>query len=129
MSRRGFLAVFRRNVEFAAWAAAPSGWSARPACRADLDAIGAAGKAVELTHPDAALPVLLVEQSGSYLGTASGAYLHLPSSSSRVLPLLPLCDPVVQELIRTLGGLARGRERTGIEGGMIAEESRTPLVA
>ena len=113
MQHREFLAIGQRNIDLAAWAAAPYGWSARPAQHTEFVTIGGM-RAVELLHPRSPIAVLLVEpckDRRDYEGGASSrGFLCLSAGVRGALQLPALLEhPAIMQLIWALGSVAHRR--------------------
>jgi hypothetical protein len=109
MQKREFLAILRPNVDLAAWAAAPYGWSARPAARNELVAMVAPGRAVELFHARSPVGVVLIETpAAGPTEVADGAFLYLSGGFDDAEKLSSLLGhPTIAQLVSALGAVAR----------------------
>jgi hypothetical protein len=113
LQHRDFLAIGQQNLELATWAAAPYGWTARPARHAEFAPIGGM-RGVELSHPRAPVTVLLVEpypdrRDYENLGTSRG-FVCLSSGLDGAFQLPSLLEhPAIRQLVCALGSVAHRR--------------------
>lgn len=110
MERREFMAIGQADLDLAVWVATLHGWTSCEASPADVRRIGAGGRAAELTHPFAPIPVVLAEtrEPAGRDGSTSGSFIEFTSGLEQTYRLSSLVqDPVMQQLIHALGEVSR----------------------
>ncbi len=106
MASSGFIAFTYPSIELAAWAANSRGWTAKASMPDRVLGISPASRAVELTHPAAPFPVLVVQECEDGGPSLAGMLqVDLPIGESFQLPAL-LRRPVIASLLDALAHAA-----------------------
>jgi len=112
------MAIGQPNVDLAAWAAAPYGWTARPASQTTLAAMEIEGRAVELVHARVPIVVIVVEETPKVgcrgdRNTSSGAFVCLSAGLDGANRLSTVLEhPDIRQLVTAIGAVSR-RNRIG----------------